>query len=300
MGSKMSAFRNAFILALLLLPSQVSAQAHKPSPCTSPEYRQLDFWGGDWDAFDYSDQKTVAARTKVDRILNDCVLFEDYQGVNGTHGESFSIYDSTRKVWHQTWVTTRGQLLVIEGKFQDGKLVMDGTDHAAGALVHATWEPIQGGVREIAKTSTDGGKTWKEWFDMVFRPHVAAGESDERKIAALDTEYQKAVERNDAATMDRLLADGFILRTGTGKTFTKSDLLEEARSGHIVYERQDDSEQSVHVFGDTAIITAKLFAKGTENGQSFEYSVWFSDTYVRTPTGWKYSYAQSAGRLPKA
>jgi ketosteroid isomerase-like protein len=43
---------------------------------------------------------------------------------------------------------------------------------------------------------------------------------DEKTVAALDTQYQAAVARNDAATMDRILADDFVLVTGTGKTFT--------------------------------------------------------------------------------
>jgi len=37
-------------------------------------------------------------------------------------------------------------------------------------------------------------------------------------VAALDTEYQAAVKANDVATMDRILADDFVLVTGLGKT----------------------------------------------------------------------------------
>jgi hypothetical protein len=39
---------------------------------------------------------------------------------------------------------------------------------------------------------------------------------------------------------------------------TKADLLEEARSGRVVYEFQRDTEQTVRVWGDTAVITALL------------------------------------------
>jgi len=119
----------------------------------------------------------------------------------------------------------------------------------------------------------------------------------ETHIAELDTEYQAAVERNDAATMDRILADGFTLVTGLGKVYTKEDLLEEARSGRVVYEHQDDSEQTVRVWGDTAVITALLRAKGTDDGKPFEYKLWFSDTYVRTPGGWRYAFGQASTRL---
>src|SRR5258706_13892707 len=73
----------------------------------------------------------------------------------------------------------------------------------------------------------------------------------EAHIAAVDTEYQAAVERNDAATMDRILADDFILVTGMGKVYTKKDLLDEARSRRVVYEHQRDTNQTVRVWGDT-------------------------------------------------
>ena len=119
----------------------------------------------------------------------------------------------------------------------------------------------------------------------------------EETIAALDTEYQLAVERNDAATMDRILADDFVLVTGSGKVFSKQDLLDEARSGRITYEHQRDAEQSVRVWGDTAVITALLSAKGTEDGTPFAYRVWFSDTYVRLAGGWRYVLGQSGARL---
>ncbi|HEX9423176.1 MAG TPA: nuclear transport factor 2 family protein [Pyrinomonadaceae bacterium] len=123
---------------------------------------------------------------------------------------------------------------------------------------------------------------------------------DEKAVAALDTEYQLAVKKNDAATMARILADNFVLVTGLGKTYTKSDLLEETRSGRVVYERQEDSNQKVRVWGDTAVVTALLSAKGTDSGKAFDYKLWFSDTYVRTPSGWRYVFAQASTRLPNA
>jgi ketosteroid isomerase-like protein len=117
-------------------------------------------------------------------------------------------------------------------------------------------------------------------------------------VARLDEEYQAAVARNDAVTMDRILADDFVLVNGLGKVFTKADLLDEARSGRVTYERQVDSDRTVRVYGETAVVTALLWAKGIEDGKPFEYHVWFSDTYVRLRDGWKYVFGQSATRLP--
>jgi|SRR5580658_447450 ketosteroid isomerase-like protein len=121
---------------------------------------------------------------------------------------------------------------------------------------------------------------------------------DEDEVAQLDAAYQSAVERNDATTMERILADGFALVVGNGKVFSKADLLEEARSARMVYERQDVEQRTVRLWGDTAIVTALLSARGTEDGKPFTYRVWFSDTYVRTPAGWRYVHGQSGARMP--
>jgi ketosteroid isomerase-like protein len=133
----------------------------------------------------------------------------------------------------------------------------------------------------------------------ISTPANALSSDDEKAVAALDTQYQAAVEKNDAMAMDRILADDFVLVTGTGKTFTKADLLKDARNKTAVYERQDDSSQTVRVWGDTAVVTALLWAKGTEAGKSFEYKLWFSDTYARTPAGWRYVFGQASIPLPK-
>src|SRR6266566_6749915 len=131
---------------------------------------------------------------------------------------------------------------------------------------------------------------------------VLAADDDRKAVAALDTEYQAAVKKNDAATMDRILADDFILVTGRGKVYNKADLLKSARDQDAVYEHQEETEQSVRVWGDTAVITALLWAsgKGAQDGKMFDYKLWFSDTYMRTSGGWRYVFGQASLPLPKA
>jgi ketosteroid isomerase-like protein len=131
-------------------------------------------------------------------------------------------------------------------------------------------------------------------------PSHASPQDDAKAVAALDTEYQAAVKNNDAATMARILADDFILVTGRGKVYNKADLLKSARDKDAVYEHQDDTEQTVRVWGDTAVITALLWVKGTQDGKPFDYKLWFSDTYVRTSGGWRYAFGQASLSLPKA
>jgi ketosteroid isomerase-like protein len=141
----------------------------------------------------------------------------------------------------------------------------------------------------------------------VVLPLVATGklnaspEEDAKAVAALDTKYQAAVKANDAATMDQILADDFVLVTGRGKVFSKADLLDSARRKEVIYERQDEEprSQKVRVWGDTAVVTALLWIKSVQEDKPADYKLWFSDTYVRTPTGWRYVFGQASLPLPK-
>ena len=133
---------------------------------------------------------------------------------------------------------------------------------------------------------------------LGFRYAGSSAADDAATLAALDTKYQAAVEANDVAGMDSILADDFVLVTGRGKVFTKADLLNEARSKRTKYDYQRDSSQTVRVWGNTAVVSALLLEKGTSSGKPFEKRLWFSDTYVRTPGGWRYVFGQASLPLP--
>lgn len=130
----------------------------------------------------------------------------------------------------------------------------------------------------------------------------AAGAADDRAIiAALDTAYQAAVERNDAEAMAEILHEDMILVVGRGEVFTREDLLRSAREEEFLYEKQveDPGVQTVRLYGDqTAIVTARLWLKGTKDGAPFDRRLWFSDTYVKTPEGWRYAFGQASIALP--
>lgn len=130
----------------------------------------------------------------------------------------------------------------------------------------------------------------------------ASPEQDRQTVAALDTSYQAAVERNDAEAMARILHPEMILVVGAGTVYTREDLLRSAREEDIIYERQveDEGTQIVRLYGeDTAIVTALLWLKGaSKEGQAFDRRLWFSDTYVRTSEGWRYAFGQASISLP--
>ena len=167
----------AVALPLLALTSLAAASAAVSAPrsaCIAPQYRQFDFFAGDWDAYDPGAPGEPVARNHVEITLDGCVIHEDYRQSDGLHGESYSIYDAARGVWHQSWVTNRGGLLLMDGGMQGDRMVFTGAQRTAGgkpSLVRGVWYRQGANVRETATRSGDGGKTWQPLFDILFKPH---------------------------------------------------------------------------------------------------------------------------------
>jgi ketosteroid isomerase-like protein len=129
---------------------------------------------------------------------------------------------------------------------------------------------------------------------------VASSDEDKNIVAALDTQYQAAVEQNDAETMARIHHDNMILVLSNGTVQTGAFLEKRARDKVYTWEHQVevDNSQVVRVWGDTAVVTAKLWLKATKaQGEPINFKLWFSDTYVRTPTGWRYFFGQAGAPL---
>ena len=107
-------------------------------------------------------------------MVGGCALREVHTQNDGMVGESFTIYDRSRGVWHQSWVTNRGELLLLEGGLVDGRMVLtapEKTTDGSVSLLRGIWWTEGTTVRQKAERSTDGGTTWTMVYDIVFKPH---------------------------------------------------------------------------------------------------------------------------------
>ena len=122
---------------------------------------------------------------------------------------------------------------------------------------------------------------------------------DAQMVGALDTVYRAALKANDIAIMDQILADDFVLVSDRGASLTKADLINEAREKRTIFEDEgvEEGTQKVRVWRDTAVVTELLRIKGTRDQPPFK--VWFNETYVRTPTGWRCVFGQASIPFPK-
>jgi len=165
----------AVIALICSVPAAASAAADTPAParCSAPDYRQLDFWIGDWDTFETEGPSSPSiARAQVTPIVGGCALHELYEQSDGLVGDSILSFDPVRRQWQQTWLTNRGSIMVLWGELHDGALVLEGDAHLHdGTTVRQriTWRAEGDAVRESAVLSRDAGAHWAPAFDVIFR-----------------------------------------------------------------------------------------------------------------------------------
>ena len=113
-----------------------------------------------------------AGNNTIERTLNGCVLHESWRGAGGQRGQSYNIYDASRRQWHQTWVDDQGLLLQLDGGLDGGRMVLSGeTIDSAGRPIkqRISWERLgRDQVRQRWESSADGGHTWTLAFDGMY------------------------------------------------------------------------------------------------------------------------------------
>jgi hypothetical protein len=132
-------------------------------------WREFDFWIGDWEV--RTPEGGLAGHNRITSIVGGRGLREEWQGVSGLTGTSLNTWTAERGGWHQTWIDSAGTLLLLDGAFRDGAMVMEGEgkDDDGRPIRHRiTWTKVDGDsdrLRQHWETSADGGKAWETAFD---------------------------------------------------------------------------------------------------------------------------------------
>ncbi len=150
-----------------------AASQRAAEPCkdaqANPQYRQLDFWVGEWDV--YSGKQKVG-ESSVQLILKDCVVFENWRGLQGGDGKSFNKYNNVTKQWEQFWVADSGTTNYFKGLLVDGAMryTLEMPGPSGGTLTrHLTFSQLADSkVRQLSERSMDGGKTWTTEYDLIY------------------------------------------------------------------------------------------------------------------------------------
>ncbi|MEO0574005.1 MAG: hypothetical protein AAF004_00990 [Pseudomonadota bacterium] len=157
------------VFCTLLIVGLTAPAVAQDNACKAKQYRQFDFWLGTWAVL--SNGKPAGTNV-IKKTLNGCVLEENYDTGTGYRGTSYSMYDFNTDLWHQTWVDNSGMLLVLDGGFDDGSMVLEGVTVDDKGDVYdnrISWTPQDDGtVRQLWQARKDDGE-WTVIFDGLYR-----------------------------------------------------------------------------------------------------------------------------------
>lgn len=151
-------------------------------PCAFDEvYEQFDFWLGRWEV--YAPNGQLAGHNHIQRTEQGCVVLERWKSASGSTGRSVNFYDPGLKVWRQIWTDSRGTVVDVSGKFENGAMRFAGEHrYPDGRVVpyRMTFTPNEDGtVRQLIEESPDGGEELGVAFDGLYKPVEAAEEDAE-------------------------------------------------------------------------------------------------------------------------
>ena len=152
----------AFIGVAVAIPT-VSPQEAPIQPCQGEEYRQFDFWIGEWD-LSWGDSGRGSNRITLE--LDSCVIVENFTtaGEQPFVGRSVSTYNKYTEQWHQTWVDNNGTYLDFTGGLSADSMILirravrgDTTFHQRMVFFNIADDSLDWSWQR----SDDGGSTWK-------------------------------------------------------------------------------------------------------------------------------------------
>ncbi len=126
---------------------------------------------------------------------------------------------------------------------------------------------------------------------------VPVAEVDIGELSRLESAWNDAHLRGDAAALEGLWADDLVIVVPRMKPLSRSDALEIARSGRLKFSRYQSSELGVRVYADTCVVTGRI-RRSRERGGQVVHDDWrFTKIYVRRAGAWRVAlfHASEAG-----
>ena len=111
--------------------------------------------------------------------------------------------------------------------------------------------------------------------------------SEEDEIRRVETEWGDAFERRDFATLDRIMADEYILTDPLGNVRGKTESLAALETNEVLFESTKSDNVGVRINGDTAVVTGRSTFKGRYKGWSMAGQYQYTDVLVKRSGSWQ-------------
>jgi len=165
----------SIIVAMTLLAAATAQPlaAQTGKSCDASEYRQFDFWIGEWNVVE-TKTGAVAGKSKIESLYDGCGVRENWEDPELTGG-SLNIYDKTDGKWHQFWIDSSGARREFIGAWEDGKMVLVATRPSTAhsgrtASIRMTFtKNADGSVRQYSDAKLQDDDAWSERYDYTYR-----------------------------------------------------------------------------------------------------------------------------------
>ena len=161
-------------IIVVLAFATLAARAQAPAGCNSPEYGEMDFWIGEWEASYSQNGAPAKSRNRITKVLDGCAILEEFTGAPGIplDGRSYSVYDRTSRQWKQTWVDNSGGYLDFVGSVVDGNRVFAREFQRQGKTIkqRMVFRDVKPETfKWLWQRSDDGGTTWTTGWEIDYR-----------------------------------------------------------------------------------------------------------------------------------
>jgi tetratricopeptide (TPR) repeat protein len=146
---------------------------HNAVPCDDAEFRQFDFWLGDWDVASAADGMHRGS-SHISKEMNGCVIWENWTSAGSPYfGKSYNTWNPNLKRWDQYWVDNAAGVMFFHGALKDNVMDYwtDDVPQASGGKLLRHLQFFNLGpdkVRQFSQGSSDGGKTWQTEYDLIY------------------------------------------------------------------------------------------------------------------------------------
>src|SRR5882762_9685304 len=121
---------------------------------------------------------------------------------------------------------------------------------------------------------------------------------DASKVVAMENLWNQMQLNHDAAAMEKMLDEDFVLTDYDGSLLNKSQFLESIKDPSIKLTLEMSEGMKLHQHGITVVITGATREKGTQNGKPFAHSGRFTDTWIKKDGRW-FCVASHLGLISK-
>ncbi len=110
--------------------------------------------------------------------------------------------------------------------------------------------------------------------------------AEESKLLAMENAWNVAQKEHDAKALEALVADTFLNTDYDGTVSNKAQFLADAKDMSYKLESVGNTDVSVFMYGNSAVVAGTYRTVGTHKGKPFDSHGRFTDTWVQINGKW--------------